>query len=63
MKNGPTYSIHSYDGDGNPYEEGIFLHFGDTRIKVAEDINEFNEFLKKLFNMRHEIRSDFFSQL
>ena len=43
-----SFSINSYDKDGYDYEKGIFLHFGDTRIRVAETIVD----LQKLINER-----------
>jgi len=30
------FSVHDYDQDGDAVDRGIFLHFGETRVKVAE---------------------------
>jgi hypothetical protein len=35
-----TFTVNSYDQDGDVVEEGIFLHFGETRIRVANDIKD-----------------------
>lgn len=42
------FSINHYLRDGSILEEGIYLHFGETRIRVAEDPNEFLEFIDHL---------------
>ena len=49
------FYIHEYDKDGYAYENGVFLHFGNTRIKVAENFQQFEEFCEKLQNIKHEI--------
>jgi hypothetical protein len=36
MKKRILYSIDEYDKDGDRSEEGIYLHFGDTKIKIAD---------------------------
>jgi hypothetical protein len=30
-----TFSIHSYDSDGDIYERGIYLHFDETKIRIG----------------------------
>lgn len=49
------YSINEYDQDGDCIDEGVFLHFGQTKIKVADTLEEFcgvanhiNDILKEI---------------
>jgi hypothetical protein len=51
----PTFSINDYDSDGDIFGNGVFLHFGDTRIKISDDIEGFNGFIDHLKGMRSEI--------
>ena len=47
--NKPMFSIDYHDKDGDVVEEGIYLHYGDTAIRVAKTLDEFkahNEILK-----------------
>lgn len=32
-----TFSINRYDYEGDKIEDGLFLHFGGTCVKVADD--------------------------
>ena len=51
-----SFSVNRYDGDGDIYEEGIYLHFGDdVSIRFADSIEDFNNKLKRLRNIRDEI--------
>jgi hypothetical protein len=36
-----TFSVNTYDADGDCFEKGVFLHFGPTRVCVAENPQEF----------------------
>lgn len=38
------YSINEFDSEGQVSEFGVFLHFGETRIRVAEDDEGFAAF-------------------
>jgi hypothetical protein len=49
------FSVNTYDHEGDAYDTGIFLHFGDTRIKVAENFKGFEDFLISLTAMKSEI--------
>ena len=51
-----AFSVNSYDSDGDIVEKGIFLHFGDTRVKVAENLTDFDLFPYQIFRMIREIR-------
>ena len=54
----PMFSINSHDSDGDSFEEGIYLHFGETRIRVAENLPEFDRLLGTLARMRDEIEEN-----
>ena len=51
----PLFSVNSYDRDGDISSKGIFLHFGDVRIKVADSHRGFDAFVKYLETMSEEI--------
>lgn len=53
------FSVHRYDSDGDVYEEGIFLHFGEVGVKVANDINDFDNFIGDLQKMKDEIKEKY----
>ncbi len=36
-----TFSVNSYDRDGDIIDKGIFLHFGDTMVRVADNLADF----------------------
>ena len=55
---GVTFSVNEYDCDGDIVEEGIFLNFGDARILVAKNLEDYKEFCKTVSDMTDEI-SDF----
>lgn len=52
---GPTFSVNLHNGDGDVYCEGIYLHYGDTIIKVASSLRGFKAHTKHLSNMTDEI--------
>lgn len=41
-----TFSINLHDSDGDVYENGIFLHFGDRAIVRFEDYEELENFIQ-----------------
>ena len=55
----PMFSINEYDYEGDVHEYGVYLHFGDTRIKVAKDATGFDRFVEHLDGMRTEIRENY----
>jgi len=57
----PLFSINSYDSDGDITEKGVFLHFGDTAIKVAGSLAEFDEFIGTLGDTRREIADNYYN--
>lgn len=50
-----TFSINEYDFEGDIVEKGIYLHFGHTKIKVANTIEEYAAFVNDLEEMKGEI--------
>jgi hypothetical protein len=55
---GPTFSINKYDRDGDVYEEGIYLHYMETTIRVATTIEGFKAHIKSLDGMVQEIEEN-----
>ncbi len=51
----PTFSINDYDSDGDVVESGVFLHFHETKIKVANSDFDFVSFIDHLKGMHKEI--------
>ena len=51
------FSVHDYDQDGEINDSGIFLHFGDVRIKVAGSLSEFEKVASRISNMVDEINN------
>lgn len=49
-----TFSVDEYDRDGF-CTEGIFLHFGDVKVKVANNVDSFQTFIENLQKMKTEI--------
>lgn len=41
QNNNITYSIDECDRDGDIIDQGVFLHFQDTKVKVADSIKTF----------------------
>lgn len=55
MSTDVLWSVDSYDRDGDVYETGVYLHFGDTRIKVGESVADFDDFICRLQGFRREL--------
>lgn len=53
-----TFSINEYDFEGDIMEKGIFLHFGHTKIKVANTMEEYEDFLINLYSIKTELREN-----
>lgn len=47
-------SLHEYDYEGDVRKAGMFLHFGDVRVHVADDLEGFRAFRKKLEDIETE---------
>lgn len=53
------FSVHEYDIDGEVTDNGIFLHFGETRVKVATDLHEFQQVIDRIASMKQEISDNY----
>lgn len=53
------FSINRYDRDGDINEIGIWLHFGDTSVKVAETLEDLSGFINQLKEMFQEIEENY----
>jgi hypothetical protein len=49
------FNVGEFDQDGDLITDGIYLHFGETRIRVAEDIEGYRDFVSELQRMEKEI--------
>lgn len=56
------FSVHDYDQDGDIHTSGIFLHFGETRVKVADNLEEFKAVTKRITGMANEISENYASK-
>jgi len=52
-----TFTIYSYDSDGNAYEEGFYMHFGDTRILLAKDLGELDSIQKRIASVIDDMKT------
>lgn len=50
-----TFSVHDYDFEGDIFDKGVFLHFGETRVKVASTLEEFKAVAERINGMTEEI--------
>lgn len=55
------FSVNDYDYEGDIIDKGIYLHFGDTRIRVADDVAGFEKFVEGLQTMSAEIKENWLS--
>ncbi len=52
----PNFSVNRYDLDGDIYEDGIFLYFDHTSIRICDaDKKSLCDFIKELEEIRDEI--------
>lgn len=51
------FSINEYDKDGDCIDKGVFLHFGQVRIKVSDTIEEFYSVINRINDIRKEIET------
>lgn len=54
-----TFSVNEYDRDGDCIDKGVFLHFGQTRVKVSDSIKEFSEIVPHFESIRDEIENNY----
>lgn len=55
---GPTFSVHFRDGDGDIVSRGIYLHYGNTIIKVASTLRGFKAHAAHVSSMYDEIEEN-----
>lgn len=49
------FSVNEYDKDGDVHDPGIFLHFGNVKIKVAESVSDLTDFINQIKRIQKEI--------
>jgi len=54
-----TFSVNDYDSDGDLTDEGIFLHFGKTRVHAAESTEDFRTIVQHMEAMVREIEENY----
>lgn len=50
-----TFSVNEYDFEGDIMEKGIYLHFNNTKIKVADTIEEYKKLVDDLESIAEEL--------
>jgi hypothetical protein len=59
MINSPLFSVDDYDHEGDKNASGVFLHFGDVRVHVAESVEDFDTLIERLQSMSKEIKENY----
>lgn len=54
-----TFSVNQYDHEGDIIEQGLYLDFGHTSIKVATSISEFDDLIEQLVAIRKEVSENY----
>lgn len=55
MKNPVQFSVNEFDIDGDLSEEGVYLHFGEAKVRVAKDLQDYKDFIAELQRMEKEV--------
>lgn len=63
MKKRILYSIDEYDKDGDRSEEGIYLHFGDTKIKIADRLENTPGVIADLEQLINQLHGEYINQV
>ena len=50
-----VFSVNEYDSDGDATDKGVFLHFGEARVKAADSIDDFLSIVQHMNAMVREI--------
>lgn len=53
------FSIDEYDNEGDVTEEGVFLHFDNTRIKIVDNKDDFYLFTELIKIIEQEIKENY----
>jgi hypothetical protein len=51
------FSVGEYDYEGDVTDRGVFLHFGNTKIKACDTVNDFANFVKQIKNIQDELEN------
>jgi hypothetical protein len=51
-----TFSIDSFDADGDCYEKGVYLHFGNTAVRVCESPKDIADIEEQISHLITEIK-------
>ena len=54
----PSFSINDYDDEGDIYSKGVFLHFGDTRLKIGSSVDDLKELAASILRSAAEIEEN-----
>ncbi|QDP66529.1 MAG: hypothetical protein Tp1111DCM1126091_35 [Prokaryotic dsDNA virus sp.] len=49
------FSVNTYDSGGDIEEEGVFLHFEDTRVRVADKPEDFVDVVYQIRKIQEEL--------
>ena len=61
--NKPLFSVNDYDREGDLMAKGIYLHFGETRVKASDSLDEFREIIEHFESMVREIEENYSGQV
>ena len=53
-----TFSVHEYDTDGDIDAEGVYLHFGNTKIWICDNLEDFGKFAKTIKEIEKELEDN-----
>lgn len=59
MINKFTFSVNEYDNDGDVANNGIFFHLGALRIKICDEVEELDDFIAHIVEIKEEIRHNY----
>ena len=54
-----VFSVNEHDSDGDATDKGVFLHFGETRVKAADSIDDFRSIVQHMNAMVREIEENY----
>lgn len=57
--NRPNFSVNDYDDECDITEYGIYFHFGETRIRICEDVDGLAMFKEHIDKIEKEIRENY----
>ena len=51
-----SFSIDCFDSDGDRYEKGVYIHFGNTAVRICESVDDIEYFDERINKIISEIR-------